>query len=75
MGLLKFKAFNTMLKEIKLEKESQKKATVYKKAYLEKLTAYGVKDASELDDIRLAEFLEYMKTYRNGGNPISEGNI
>jgi hypothetical protein len=75
MGLLKFRAFNTMLKEIKNQKQSQKKADVYRKAYTEKLTEYGVKDASELDDTQLAEFLEYMKSYRNGGNSISEGNI
>jgi hypothetical protein len=75
MGLLKFKAFNTMLKEIKSQKQSQKKADMYRKAYVEKLSTYGVKDASELDDSQLSEFLEYMKSYRNGGNPISEGNI
>ena len=71
MALMKFKAFNKMLKEIKAEKSNQKKAEEYKKVYLEKLNSYGVKDASQLDDMQLAEFLESMKNYRNGGNTIS----
>jgi adenylate kinase family enzyme len=64
MGLLKFRAFNKMLKEIKSEKDFQKRAEEYKKVYLERLTAYGAKDASELNDEQLDEFLEGMKSYR-----------
>jgi len=65
MALLKFRAFTKMLKEVKTQKASESKATEYKKAYLEKLSGYGVKDASELDDEKLSEFLESMKAYRN----------
>jgi hypothetical protein len=71
MALLKYRAFNKMIKEIKAQKESQKKAEGYKKVYLEKLNSYGVTDASQLSDEQLSEFLEGMKTYRNGGNTIT----
>jgi hypothetical protein len=64
MALLKFRAFNKMVKEIKSQKESEKKAEEYKKVYLERLTSYGVKDASELTDEQLSEFLDGMKSYR-----------
>jgi hypothetical protein len=64
MALLKFRAFNKMVKEVKLQKESEKKAEEYKKVYLERLNAYGVKDASELNDEQLTEFLDGMKSYR-----------
>lgn len=64
MALLKFRAFTKMLKEVKAQKQSESKANEYKKAYLEKLSQYGVKDASELDDEKLSEFLESMKAYR-----------
>jgi hypothetical protein len=64
MALMKYRAFNKMLKEIKTQKDSEKKAEDYKKVYLERLSAYGVKDASELDDVQLSEFLEGMKSYR-----------
>jgi len=64
MALLKYRAFNKMLKEIKSEKESQSKAEEYKNVYLERLNSYGAKDASELTDEQLSEFLEGMKTYR-----------
>jgi hypothetical protein len=53
-----------MVKEVKLQKESEKKAEEYKKVYLERLTAYGAKDASELNDEQLTEFLDGMKSYR-----------
>jgi hypothetical protein len=68
MALMKFRAFNKMIKEIKARKEYESKASTYKKIYLEKLSSYGVKDASELSDEQLSEFLEGMKSYRNGGN-------
>ena len=64
MGLLKYRAFNKMLKEVKTQKESEKKALEYKKVYMERLGAYGVSDASELNDEQLAEFLDGMKSYR-----------
>lgn len=64
MGLLKYRAFNKMIKEIKTQKESEKKANEYKKVYMERLNAYGVSDPSQLDDNQLTEFLEGMKTYR-----------
>lgn len=64
MALLKFRAFNRMLKEVKSQKALEKKAEEYKKVYLERLSAYGVKDASELDDNQLSEFLDGMKSYR-----------
>ena len=65
---MKFRAFSKMVKEIKAQKESQTKAEKYKKIYLERLKSYGVSDASELNDEQLSEFLEGMKSYRNGGN-------
>jgi len=64
MALLKFKAFSKSLKEEKIQKELENKASEYKKVYLEKLQTYGVTDASHLDDAKLEEFLEDMKTYR-----------
>lgn len=72
MALLKFKAFSKSLKEEKIQKELDKKASEYKKVYLEKLQAYGVKDAAHLDDIQLVEFLEDMKTYRQKHKTKSE---
>jgi hypothetical protein len=65
MALLKFKAFSKSLKEEKIQKELDKKASDYKKIYLEKLQTYGVTDASHLNDDQLEEFLENMKSYRN----------
>jgi hypothetical protein len=72
MGLLKFRAFNKMIKEIRVQKKSQKLAEEYKKIYLEKLNAYGVTDASQLNDEQLSEFLEGMKTYRQKNNIKNE---
>ena len=71
MALMKFRAFNKMVKEIKAQKEYESKASKYKKTYLEKLNSYGVKDASELTDEQLSEFLEGMKSYKNGRNTNS----
>tara|TARA_B110000503_G_scaffold4852_1_gene6474 strand:+ start:4456 stop:4671 length:216 start_codon:yes stop_codon:yes gene_type:complete len=65
MALLKFKAFNKMLSEIKADKLREKAAKEYKKVYMEKLSSYGVSDASELNDDQLSEFLENLKTYKN----------
>jgi hypothetical protein len=53
-----------MLKEVKLEKERQDKSESYRRIYLEKLSKYGVTDASQLNDEQLHEFLEGMKTYK-----------
>ena len=64
MGLMKYRAFNKMIKEIKSQKESEKKALEYKKVCMERLGAYGVSDVSELNDEQLSEFLEGMKSYR-----------
>ena len=64
MSLLKYRAFNKMLKEVKTQKELSKLAEAYKKVYLERLSAYGVSDASLLNDEQLSEFLEGMKSYR-----------
>ena len=71
MALMKFRAFNKMIKEIKAQKEYESKASKYKKIYLEKLSSYGVKDASELTEEQLSEFLDGMKSYKNGGNTNS----
>jgi hypothetical protein len=72
MALLKFKAFSKSLKEEKIQKELDKKASDYKKIYLEKLQTYGVTDASHLNDDQLEEFLESMKSYRNKPTTQSE---
>ena len=72
MALLKFKAFSKSLKEEKIQKELENKASEYKKVYLEKLQTYGVTDAAHLDDIQLEEFLEDMKTYRQKPKTKSE---
>lgn len=72
MALLKYKAFSKMLKELKIQKEADDKASEYKKIYLEKLKAYGVTDAAHLNDEQLSEFLEGMKTYRQKSSKPSE---
>jgi hypothetical protein len=72
MALLKFKQFSKMLGEVKAEKSKQKAANEYKKAYMEKLQTYGVSDASELDEDKLTEFLEGMKSYRQKNNISNE---
>jgi hypothetical protein len=64
MALLKYRAFNKMLKEVKTQKELEKLAESFKKVYNERLSAYGVTDASQLDEEQLAEFLEGMKSYK-----------
>lgn len=64
MALLKYRAFNKLRLEVKEQKVKEAAAAKYKKYYLDKLSEYGVKDASELDDDRLAEFLETLKSYR-----------
>lgn len=64
MSLLRFKAFSKMLSEYKIESARKKAAEEYKKVYMERLQNYGVSDASELDEEKLSEFLEGMKTYR-----------
>lgn len=68
MALLKYRAFSKMLSEIKSQKAKQKAANEYKKAYLEKLSTYGVSDASELSEEQLVEFLEGMKSYKQKNN-------
>ena len=72
MALLKFKQFSKMLGEVKSQKAKAKAANEYKKAYMEKLQSYGVSDASELDEDKLTEFLEGMKTYRQKNNITNE---
>lgn len=64
MSLMKFRAFNKVRKEITEQKLKEKSATDFKKVFLENLSKYGAKDASELDEEQLAEFLETMKTYK-----------
>ena len=61
---MKFRAFNKVRKEITEQKLKEKSATDFKKVFLENLSKYGAKDASELDEEQLAEFLETMKTYK-----------
>jgi len=65
MSLMKFRAFSKIRKEIKEQKLREANADKFKKAFLENLSKYGAKDASELSDEQLAEFLETMKTYKN----------
>lgn len=72
MALLKFKQFSKMLGEVKSQKAKAKAANEYKKAYNEKLLTYGVSDASELDEDKLTEFLEGMKSYRQKNNISNE---
>lgn len=74
MALLKFRAFSKMISEVKAEKAKQKAANEYKKAYMLKLSEYGVSDASELNDEQLSEFLDKMKSYRQKNN-IPDGTI
>jgi hypothetical protein len=64
MALLKFKAFEKVRLEAKAAKIKENAAKKYKTFYLKTLEEYGVKDASELDDDKLAEFLETVKNYR-----------
>jgi hypothetical protein len=70
MALLKYRAFDKMRREVKEQKLKETEANRYKKFYLETLQNYGVTDASELDDERLAEFLDIVKNYRK--NNITE---
>ncbi len=65
MALLKFKDFDKHRREIKEQKLRERNSSVFKKAFLENLTKYGVSDASELDEDQLAEFMETMKKYKN----------
>jgi hypothetical protein len=64
MSLMKFRAFNKIRKEVKEQKIREASANGFKKAFLENLSKYGATDASELDDMQLAEFLEAMKSYK-----------
>ena len=64
MSLMKFRAFNKIRKEVKEQKIKEASANGFKKAFLENLEKYGATDASELDDMQLAEFLEAMKSYK-----------
>jgi hypothetical protein len=70
MALLKYRTFDKMRREVKEQKIKETEANRYKKFYLETLQNYGVSDASELDDERLAEFLDVVKNYRK--NNITE---
>lgn len=65
MSLMKFRAFNKIRREVKEQKLREASAEAFKKAFLENLSKYGAKDASELNDEQLAEFLETMKVYKN----------
>lgn len=65
MSLMKFRAFNKVRNEAKENKLKEKNAIAFKAAFSENLSKYGAKDASELDEDQLAEFLEIMKTYKN----------
>ena len=70
MALLKYRTFDKMRREVKEQKIKETEANRFKKFYLETLQNYGVSDASELDDERLAEFLDVVKNYRK--NNITE---
>jgi hypothetical protein len=72
MSLMKFRAFNKVRREIKEQKLKEKNAIEFKKAFLENLSKYGADDASQLDDMQLAEFLETMKNYKK--NQTNEKN-
>ena len=65
MSLMKFRAFNKVRREIKEQRLRESSAEAFKKAFLENLSKYGAKDASELTEEQLAEFLETMKNYKN----------
>lgn len=65
MSMMKFRAFNKIRKEVKEQKLREASAEAFKKAFLENLSKYGAKDASELNDEQLTEFLETMKQYKN----------
>jgi len=65
MSLMKFRAFNKIRTEVKEQRLREASAEAFKKAFLENLSKYGAKDASELNDEQLAEFLETMKQYKN----------
>ena len=68
MGLLKFKDYNKIRTEVKVEKLKEQEATKFKKAFLENLAKYDANDPSQLDDEQLAEFLETMKKYKIKNN-------
>lgn len=68
MALLKFKDFDRNRREVKEQKLRERQANQFKKAFLENLERYGVKDASELDEDQLAEFMETMKKYKIKNN-------
>ena len=68
MSLMKFRAFNKIRKDVKEQKLREASAQEYKKNYLEKLSKYGVSDASELTEEQLIEFLDSMKTYKIKNN-------
>jgi hypothetical protein len=65
MSMMKFRAFNKIRKEVKEQKLREASAEAFKKAFLENLSKYGAKDASELNAEQLTEFLETMKQYKN----------
>ena len=62
---MKFRAFNKVRREIKEQRLRESSAEAFKKAFLENLSKYGAKDASELTEEQLTEFLESMKNYKN----------
>jgi hypothetical protein len=65
MAILKFKQFRNVRNETKALKLKEKASKAFKEAYYAKLENYGAKDASELNDEQLTQFLEELKTYRN----------
>jgi hypothetical protein len=65
MALLKFKQFRNVRNEAIAIKLKEKASKAFKEAYYAKLEGFGAKDASELTEEQLAQFLDELKTYRN----------
>jgi hypothetical protein len=65
MAILKFKQFRNVRNETKATKLKEKAEKAFKEAYYAKLESFGAKDASELNDDQLTQFLDELKTYRN----------
>ena len=65
MAILKFKQFRNVRNETKATKLKEKASKAFKEAYYSKLESLGAKDASELNDEQLTQFLDELKTYRN----------
>jgi hypothetical protein len=65
MGLLKFKDFDKMRREVKEQKLKEASFTKYKKFFSSTLSEYGVNDPSELDEDQYIEFTEKLKIFKS----------